>query len=111
MLGIFIDRILHFTHKIPIFPSMPKVNFTYALKRFFPGIESTAVDANNVRDTLNSLEEKFPGLKSYILDDQGRMRQHVNIFVDGELIRDRETLSDSVNAGSDVYVMQALSGG
>lgn len=90
---------------------MPKVNFTYALKRFFPGIDSLEVDTVNVRDTLDSLEEQYPGLKSYILDDQGRMRQHVNIFVDGELITDRETLSDAVHAGSDVYVMQALSGG
>jgi len=90
---------------------MPKVNFTYALKRFFPGIETTFVDTENVRDTLNLLEEKFPGLRSYILDDQGHMRQHVNIFVNGELITDRETLSDPVDAGSDVYVMQALSGG
>lgn len=90
---------------------MAKVNFTYALKRFFPGIESMDVNAANVSDTLDSLEEKFPGLKGYILDDQGRMRQHVNIFVDGELITDRETLSDAVNEGSDVYVMQALSGG
>ena len=90
---------------------MAKVNFTYALKRFFPGIESMDVNAANVSDTLDSLEEKFPGLKGYILDNQGRMRQHVNIFVDGELITDRETLSDAVNEGSDVYVMQALSGG
>ena len=90
---------------------MAKVNFTYALKRFFPGIESMDVNAANVSDTLDSLEEKFPGLKGYILDDQGHMRQHVNIFVDGELITDRETLSDAVNEGSDVYVMQALSGG
>ena len=90
---------------------MPKVNFTYALKRFFPGIESIDVDTANVRDTLDSLEEGFPGLKCYILDDQGRMRQHVNIFVDGALITDRETLSDAVHAGSDIYVMQALSGG
>ncbi len=102
---------MHFNVKIPIFPPMPKVNFTYALKRFFPGIEAIDVDTANIRDTLDSLEEKFPGLKSYILDDQGRMRQHVNIFVDGELITDRETLSDKVDAGSDIYVMQALSGG
>jgi len=90
---------------------MPKVNFTYALKRFFPGIDVTDVDASTVRDTLDTLEERFPGLKSYILDDQGRVRQHVNIFVDGELIADREDLSDEVNASSEIYVMQALSGG
>jgi molybdopterin converting factor small subunit len=97
--------------KMPILRAMPKVSFTYALKRFFPGIGSTDVDAENVRDTLDTLEQTYPGLKGYILDDQGRVRQHVNIFVDGELIADRETLSDTVNARSDVYVMQALSGG
>lgn len=90
---------------------MPKVNFTYALKRFFPGIEATDVPGQTVRDLLNNLEKKYPGLMNYIVDDQGRMRQHVNIYLNNELIKDREKLSDHVEEGDEVYVMQALSGG
>ena len=90
---------------------MPKVNFTYALKRFFPGIETTIVSGETVAELLDQLEIKYPGLKGYIIDDQGRLRQHVNIYVNSELISDRASLSDAVDEQSDVYVMQALSGG
>ena len=45
------------------------------------------------------------------LDDQGQVRRHVAIFVDGERIDDRRHLSDRVGADSEVYVVQALSGG
>lgn len=50
-------------------------------------------------------------LAGYILDDQERLRKHVAIFVDGELIRDRVKLTDPVKPESRVDVMQALSGG
>ena len=90
---------------------MPKVNFTYALKRFFPGIETVEASASNVAELIEFLDAKYPGLRGYIVDDQGRLRQHVNIYIDNELIKDREALSDSVSEESEVYVMQALSGG
>ena len=52
-----------------------------------------------------------PALRGYLFNDQGRLRAHVAVFVDGRLIRDRRTLSDTLNATSRVYVAQALSGG
>jgi molybdopterin synthase sulfur carrier subunit len=90
---------------------MPTVSFTYALKRFFPDIDSQQVDAADVRDLLDKLDVKFPGLKGYIVDDQGRLRKHVNIFHNGTLIDDRVKLSDELTNTSEVYIMQALSGG
>ncbi|MDX1476618.1 MAG: MoaD/ThiS family protein [Saprospiraceae bacterium] len=90
---------------------MPKVSFTYALKRFFPDIRPEELNAPTVHDLIVQLDEKYPGLKGYIVDDQGRLRQHVNIFVDGTLIRDREALSDPTQGVQEVYIMQALSGG
>ena len=50
-------------------------------------------------------------LRSYVLDEQGRVRRHVNIYLDGSLIRDRLRLSDPVGPASEIYVLQALSGG
>ena len=90
---------------------MPKANFTYALKRFFPGIEETEVGTGSVKDVLSELENSYPGLSGYIVDDQGRLRQHVNVFINGSLIEDREALSDEVAEEDEVYFMQALSGG
>ena len=54
---------------------------------------------------------EHPALRSYVLDDQGGVRKHVAIFVDGECIRDRATLADAVHEQSEIFVMQSLSGG
>ena len=50
-------------------------------------------------------------LKSYVLDDQGAVRKHVAIFLDGETIEDREHLTDRIVSRGEIFVMQALSGG
>jgi molybdopterin synthase sulfur carrier subunit len=90
---------------------MPKVKFTSALKRFFPSIEEVDVAASTVRDLVMELEQKHPGLSSYLIDERGQLRQHVNVFVKDELIRDREKLSDKVQKNDVVLIFQALSGG
>ena len=52
-----------------------------------------------------------PQARGYVLDDQAGLRKHMAVFVDGEMVRDRIGLSDSVGDTSTVYVFQALSGG
>ena len=52
-----------------------------------------------------------PKLRGYLLDDQGGLRRHLTIFIDGLRLRDRARLSDALAADSEVYVVQALSGG
>jgi len=90
---------------------MPKVRFTSHLQRFFPNISEVEVEGKTVGEVLLKLEERFPGLRAYIVDQKGAVRQHVNIFVSEELIHDRETLSDPVESDSPIYILQALSGG
>jgi molybdopterin converting factor small subunit len=90
---------------------MPKVKFTSALKRFFPSLSETKLEATNIRAVLAKLEENYPGIGSYIVDDAGQLRQHVNIFLQGELIKDRIHLSDEVKPNDEVLIFQALSGG
>ena len=90
---------------------MAKVKLTSALKRFFPTLSDMEVKASCIRDVLVVLEEKYPGISNYLVDDTGRLRQHVNIFVKGELIQDRTTLTDQLNDQDEVLIFQALSGG
>ena len=52
-----------------------------------------------------------PRARGYVLDDQGALRKHMVVFIDGEMIRDRVCLTDAVGADSEIYIMQALSGG
>lgn len=90
---------------------MPTVKFTYALKRFFPDLKETPVQSDNLPALLERIDQHYPGIQHYIVDERGALRKHVNIFIDGELIRDREQLSDAFSENSEVYIMQALSGG
>ena len=90
---------------------MPRVKFTSALKRFFPSITDTVVEAHTMQGIINSLNQKYPGLSNYLVDDSGRLRQHVNIFVKNEMIQDREKLSDLVQMQDEILIFQALSGG
>ena len=89
---------------------MPKVSFTQNLKRHL-SVPRAEVPGGTVRDVLDAVFEENPMLRSYIVDDQGRLRKHVVVFVDGEMIEDRDGMSDPVDSASDLVVMQALSGG
>ncbi|OQP38880.1 molybdenum cofactor biosynthesis protein MoaD [Niastella yeongjuensis] len=90
---------------------MVLVKFTYALKRFFPKLADTKVDGKTISAILQEIEARHPGVTKYVLDDQGRLRQHVNIFIDGVMIKDRTKLTDPFLENSEIYIMQALSGG
>ena len=90
---------------------MATVKFTYALERFFPGLKEVPARGNTLREILDELEASYPRVCSYLLDDQGNLRRHVNIFIDGTMIRDRLSLSDPFSPNSEIYIMQALSGG
>jgi molybdopterin converting factor small subunit len=90
---------------------MATVKFTYALERIFPGIKETPASGNTLREVLKEVEAKYPRIQSYLMDDQGKLRDHVNIFIDGNLISDRTGLSDPFSPDSEIYIIQALSGG
>ena len=90
---------------------MVKVNFTRALKRFYPDLGPLEVECACIHDMIDILENKYPGLKSYLVDDRGQLRKHVNIFVQEKLVKDRVALTDKLEPGDEIYIMQALSGG
>lgn len=89
---------------------MARVVFTQNLLRHLP-CPPSAVTGETVHDALANVFKEHPTLEGYILDEQGRLRKHVTIFVDGTMIADRLRLSDPIKPDSEVYVLQALSGG
>ena len=89
---------------------MPRVHFTSHLSRHLP-CPDVETSGETVKEALNEIFVQQPQLRSYLLDDRGRVRQHVMIFVDNRPLADRETLCDLLENDSKVYVMQALSGG
>ena len=92
------------------FASVPSVHFTPNLRRHLR-VESTEVEGHTVSDALSRVFRDNPDLRSYVLDDQGRLRTHVVIYVDGRPVRDRMALADPLAEDAEIHVMQALSGG
>jgi hypothetical protein len=69
------------------------------------------VDGHTVREALEQVFAHVPRMRRYVLDDQGSLREHVVVFVNGLQIDDPRGLTDVVSVDGEVYVMQALSGG
>jgi molybdopterin converting factor small subunit len=92
---------------------MATVHLTPHLHGFFPQLEGKplAVEASTVGEVVQGLEARAPGIGFYICDERGRLRTHVNVFVNKQMIRDRGGLSDAVAPGDEIHILQALSGG
>jgi molybdopterin synthase sulfur carrier subunit len=92
---------------------MATVELTRHLYQFFPQLEGKeiVVEATTVADVVREMERIAPGFAFYVCDERGRLRRHVNIFVEETSIGDRGKLTDPVGPTSRVFIMQALSGG
>jgi sulfur-carrier protein len=64
-----------------------------------------------VAEALTALGERAPGVLDRIVDEQGAVRQHVNVFVNETSIRDMEGLETSLPDGSTIYLLASVSGG
>lgn len=89
---------------------MPRIEFTSHLARHLK-VSGVDVAPLSLQAAMDDAFQQEPKLRGYILDDQNAIRQHVAFFVDGVLLRDREQWDVPLKAESQVYVMQALSGG
>jgi hypothetical protein len=89
---------------------MPKVSFTPNIQRHV-ACPDTEAEGRNVREVLDAVFADNPQARSYVLDDQGGLRKHMTIFLDGQMIRDRAHLSEAVTPASTIHIFQALSGG
>lgn len=91
---------------------MPRVSFTRHLQVFFPTLKmEEEVPGATVSEVIAELEKRYPGFALYVVDETGRLRRHVNVFVGDEPICDREALSDAVSPSDGIFILQALSGG
>lgn len=89
---------------------MPRVSFPQVLQRHVvcPPID---VAGSTVRQALEAAFAVYPTVRGYLFDDGGALRQHVTVFVDGVVVRDRARLATAVRPDGHIDVLQALSGG
>ena len=89
---------------------MPHVRFTQNIQRHV-ACPNRTVEGASVREVLAAYFATNPPARGYVLDDQGALRKHMAIFVNGEPVLDRASLADAVPADGTIDIIQALSGG
>jgi molybdopterin synthase sulfur carrier subunit len=89
---------------------MPSVRFTRNIQRHVecPTLEVPGATLAQVLNAYFAANERARG---YVLEDDGRLRKHMAVFIDGRQIEDRDQLSDLVSRDAVIDVVQSLSGG
>ena len=88
---------------VPILVVLPGI-----LVNLFPGaVREVQVSAASVRDAIDALDARWPGMRDRVCDSRPAIRRHINVFVDG----DKATLDTPLEPGTEVIIMTAISGG
>lgn len=89
---------------------MPTVSFAPALTRHVP-CDLQEVAASSVGGALEAAFRAAPPLRHYVLDEQGGVRKHVALFVNGEMLLRQTALARPLAERDQLMVIQALTGG
>jgi molybdopterin synthase sulfur carrier subunit len=88
---------------VPVLVVLPRI-----LVNLFPGsVREVEVSASSVRDAIDALDARWPGMRDRVCDSRPAIRRHINVFVDGE----KAALDTPLAAGTEVIIMTAISGG
>jgi sulfur carrier protein ThiS len=92
---------------------MCKVEMTHHLYRFFPELENREIEVRggSVAEVLEQVGAIAPGFSGYIIDERGKLRRHVMLSINDNIVIDRKALSDRVPDDGTLFIFQALSGG
>ena len=85
-----------------------KVLVPTPLRSYTAGCSEVEADGASVRALLLDLDRRFPGIRFRMIDEQDRVRTHMRVFVNGELVTNLDT---ALAASDEVQILQALSGG
>jgi molybdopterin synthase sulfur carrier subunit len=85
-----------------------RVRLASLLHSYTGGRSTIEVEGATVGEAIEEVDRKFPGLAFRVIDEQGQIRPHMNVFLNENSVRD---LNTSVSAGDEIYIVGALSGG
>lgn len=88
-----------------------RVRIPTPLRRFTGGSEEVGVDGTTIGAVVDNLEQRYPGIKERLCDEQGRVRRFVNLYVNGDDIRFLNSLDTPVKDGDEVSIVPAIAGG
>lgn len=85
-----------------------KVYLSSHIRAYTQGQAEIDAEGHSLAEVMLDLERRYPGIRFRVIDEQDRIRPHMNLFVAGELTRD---LRHPVRPGEQVHILGALSGG
>lgn len=89
-----------------------RVRIPTALRTYANGQANVEFDGvGTVDEALQRLTKEYPDLKTHLLDDQGRVRQFVNVYVNREDVREKNGLETPVSDGDTVLIVPSVAGG
>jgi molybdopterin synthase sulfur carrier subunit len=88
-----------------------KVRIPTALRRLTGNLAEVEVAGSTVREVLEDLDRRFPGVRERLLDGEGALRRFVNVYVGDEDIRFLQGLDTSVEEASVISIVPAVAGG
>ena len=91
-----------------------RVHIPSALRRWTAGREVIEMPLDmrmTAAEVIEAVAREYPGIRDRVLDEQGQLRRHVNIFIDGENARSLGGLSAQVCSASELWIHPSISGG
>jgi sulfur-carrier protein len=85
-----------------------KVHLSSHVRSYTDGQAEVTAEGANLAELMLDLEARYPGIRFRVIDEQDRIRPHMNFFVGQELARD---LRHPIGPGETVHILGALSGG
>ncbi len=90
---------------------MPAVRFPAVMKYYVNNQTEFSISATTIQDLIEQVVQKYPSVKFHLLDSDGRLRRHFNVFVNGTHIRDLNGMETQLKEDDKVILMASAAGG
>jgi molybdopterin converting factor small subunit len=90
---------------------MPTIRFPARMKYYVDNQAEFPVSASSVQDLIEQVVQQYPSIKFHLLDSDGQLRRHFNIFVNGTHIRDLNGMETQLKEDDRVILMASAAGG
>jgi len=73
--------------------------------------DKVSLEGGTLQQIIDALEAKYPGIKERLCEENGELRNFVNVYINGEDSRFLDGLSSSINEGDEISIVPAVAGG
>ena len=90
---------------------MATVRFPAVMKYYVNNQTEFSVSASTVKEVVDRVIEQYPSIKFHLVDSEGTLRKHFNVFVNGTYIRDLQGMDTRLNEEDKIILMASAAGG